>query len=97
MKFYCNKCGYSQTALLNGYRFGDVPLEGIWFVVTISTEGRVTDFQPTEQSKPFLDKVSANKHWEIMALGKETAQRMIAEDDVFTCQYCKDNAIVGDE
>ncbi len=96
MKFYCDKCGYGSTALLNGYRFGDVPLEGIWFVVTISTEGQVTDFQPTGNSLPFFNHTSPEKMAEIFAQGKETAQEMV-ENDVFTCQYCKNNIVVTEE
>ncbi len=94
MHFNCERCGNSQTALLNGYRFGDVLLEGVWFIVTLSPEGKVTDFQPTEDSKSFMTPLNAKKWLED---GKESAQRMADEDDFFTCEKCKDDVVVDED
>jgi uncharacterized protein YuzB (UPF0349 family) len=96
MHFHCDRCGDTQVALLNGYRFGDVQLEGIWFIVTVSKDGKVADFQPTEESKPFFANLSAEKMVEILDLGKQTAQEMIESDDLFTCGFCKDDAVVDE-
>lgn len=94
MHFHCDKCGDSQTALLNGFRFAGEILEGVFFDVEMDTKGAITKFDGTEDSKPFLRTLSMEK-W--IKQGREVAQTMIEEDDQFTCKFCKENVTVDED